>query len=67
MPHRASRDGHRGQLATGALAVAALLATLVALWQTQSGPMVHPPHGPSPSPTPPSQPPPDPRSLSSGL
>lgn len=42
-PNR-SRGGRRARLLTGALAIVALLATLMALWQTQSGPLVGPAH-----------------------
>ncbi|MFI9205158.1 hypothetical protein [Streptomyces sp. NPDC053048] len=49
--HKDEHGGRRARLLTGALAIAALLAALVALWQTQSRPLEKPEHRPPPSAT----------------
>ncbi|MEX2983497.1 hypothetical protein [Streptomyces sp. C36] len=75
---RGDREERRARLLTGSLAVAALLAALVSLWQTQSSPLEQPDHqdtpgttaatteatvpAPLPAPTPPAPGPPSPPS-----
>ncbi|MFI2075802.1 hypothetical protein [Streptomyces triculaminicus] len=77
-PRGGDREERRARLLTGSLAVAALLAALVSLWQTQSSPLEQPDHqdtpgttaatteatvpAPLPAPTPPAPGPPSPPS-----
>ncbi|MFI9305555.1 hypothetical protein [Streptomyces triculaminicus] len=79
-PRGGDREERRARLLTGSLAVAALLAALVSLWQTQSSPLEQPDHqdtpgttaatteatvpAPLPAPTPPAPGPPSPPSPS---
>ncbi|MBO0654931.1 hypothetical protein J1792_19750 [Streptomyces triculaminicus] len=50
-PRGGDREERRARLLTGSLAVAALLAALVSLWQTQSSPLEQPDHQDTPGTT----------------